>query len=80
MPDGFFDSLSSLKCPDMTKIQSSESYSRFNLDYETIVKICQAGIRIPEISGEKAVQILYDMKADVNDLYSITASTFESAS
>ena len=63
MPDGFFDSLSSLKCPDMTEIQSSESYSRFNLDYETIVKICQAGIKIPAISGEMAVEIQYHSQA-----------------
>ena len=36
VPDGFFDSLSSLKAPDMSKIHSSPSYQRAAFDYSTI--------------------------------------------
>ena len=39
VPDGFYDSLSSLKAPDMTSIHQSPSYQRYSTDYENILKI-----------------------------------------
>ena len=39
VPDGFFDSLSTLKSPDMTRIYSSPSYKSAASDYSTIRKI-----------------------------------------
>jgi hypothetical protein len=79
VPDGFYDSLKSLKCPDMTSIHTSSSYQRFGLDYNMIIDICHAGIRIPPVSGIRATEILYKLKADVNDLYSITARHYLNA-
>ena len=79
VPDGFFDSLSSLKCPNMSYIHDSPSYSRFNLDYEMVVKICQSGIKIPKISESKGRDLLRSLKADVNDLFSITARHYLNA-
>ena len=77
--DGFYDSLSSLKAPDMTKIRSSTSFQSTVADYEMIRKICSTGLKIPEISARDATEILYSLKPDVNDLYSITARHYVNA-
>ena len=79
VPDGFFDSLSSLKSPDMTTIHSSPSYQATLSDYNTIRKICNAGLKIPPISPREATEILFSLKPDVNDLYSITARHYINA-
>ena len=79
VPDGFFDSLSSLKSPDMTKIYSSPSYQSAASDYATIKKICSTGLKIPAISARDATEILYSLKPDVNDLFSITARHYINA-
>ena len=41
VPDGFFESLSNLKAPDMSPIKSSPSYQSTLLDYEHIMEICR---------------------------------------
>ena len=79
VPDGFFDSLSSLKSPDMHDIHSSPSYQSASADYDQIMKICKAGLKIPEISPREATEILYSLRPDVNDLYSITARHYVNA-
>ena len=77
--DGFFDSLSSLKAPDMSHIHSSPSYQSIFSDYSTIRKICSSGLKIPPISPRDATEILYNLKPDVNDLYSVTARHYINA-
>ena len=77
--DGFFDSLSSLKAPDMSGIHSSPSYQAALSDYNTIRKICLAGLKIPPISPRDATELLFSLKPDVNDLFSITARHFINA-
>ena len=72
VPDGFFDSLSSLKSPDMASIHSSSSFKSAFSDYSSIRKICSTGLKIPQISTKDATEILYSMKPDVNDLFSMT--------
>ena len=79
VPDGFFDSLSSLKSPDMSKIYSSPSFISTATDYSNIRKICSSGLKIPPISSRDATEILYDLKPDVNDLFSITARHYVNA-
>ena len=79
IPDGFYDSLSALKAPDMSSIFSSESFKSAHTDYTTIRRICSAGLRIPTISEKEATEILYNLKPDVNDLYSITARHYVNA-
>ena len=79
VPDGFFDSLSSLKSPDMSNIHSSPSFQAVSSDYATIRKICSSGIKIPPISSREATEVLYSLKPDVNDLHSITPRHFINA-
>ena len=79
VPDGFYDSLSSLKSPPMDDILSSPSFKTFDVDYQHILKICTAGLQIPPISGRDSLLLLYSLKADVNDLYSITANHYINA-
>ena len=38
-----------------------------------IRKIRSSGLKIPEISAKDATEVLYSHKAEVNDLYSVTA-------
>ena len=79
IPDGFYDSLSALKAPDMSSIFSSESFKAAHTDYTIIRKICSAGLKIPGISEKEATEILYNLKPDVNDLYSVTARHYINA-
>ena len=79
VPDGFYDSLSSLKSPDMDSIHSSSSYKRYCADYDHILQICGAGLKIPPVTGEDAEKLLLSLKGDVNDLYSITAKHYTNA-
>ena len=79
VPDGFFDSLNSLKAPDLTPIHSTPQFRDTLLDFENIIKICRHGQNIPEISPKQSTEILLSLRADVNDFYSITANHFINA-
>ena len=76
VPDGFFDSLSSLKAPDMASIHSTQEFQNTLLDYENILKICRKGEKIPAISAKQSTEILLSLRSEVNDYYSITANHF----
>ena len=76
VPDGFYDSMSRLKCPDMSAIKSSPQFQSTLADYENIIKICKSRQPIPSISPTLSLEILKSVKADVNDFYSITANHF----
>ena len=56
----------------MSGIYSSSSYESALSDYSSIRKICSSGLKIPQISTKDATEILYKLKPDVNDLYSMT--------
>ena len=79
VPDGFYDSLSSLKAPDMSGITNSDSFKQYSSDYEHIIQICQAGIKIPNLSLDDASTLLRSLKPDVNDLNSVTPAHFINA-
>ena len=79
VPNGFFDSLSALKAPDMSAVYSSSSYKSTLSDYQHIIKICRNGIKIPDISAKQSMELLLSLKPDVNDLYSITPKHFLNA-
>ena len=79
VPDGFYDSLSSLKSPDMDSVHSSSSYKRYCADYDHILKVCGAGLKIPPVTCDDAEKLLLGLKGDVNDLYSITAKHYTNA-
>ena len=79
VPDGFFDSLSSLKAPDMSPLYNSPHFQETLMDFENILKIARDGSRIPPISPTQATELLHSLKADVNDFFSITANHFINA-
>ena len=79
IPDGFFDSLSQLKSPDMTSVNDSPSFRSTRSDFEHILEICKVARHIPEISYRKSVEILLSLRSEVNDYYSITPSHFINA-
>ena len=79
IPDGFFDSLSSLKTHDPSSLLSSPSFRDLHSDYENIIKICSIGPKIPPLSLEQSTDILLNLRPNVNDLYSITASHYVNA-
>ena len=76
MPDGFFDSMSRLKCPDMSAIETTPHFKSTLADYENIIKFCKTRQPIPAISLDQASDILKSVRSDVNDFYSITANHF----
>lgn len=76
MPDGFYDSMSQLKCPDMSNIESSPYFQSTLADYENIVKICKTRSKMPPISLEQSKEILFSVKPDFNDFFSMTANHF----
>ena len=74
--DGFFSSLSALKSVDSDSLNSDSTFEQFSTDYSFIKDICEKGDKLPEISLEKASELLHKVKANVNDFYSITALHF----
>ena len=74
--DGFHKSLSMLKAPDMTKIESSASFNYTLRDFDHIMKLVESSAEVPPISIHEAIDILYSVRSDVNDLHSITAAHF----
>ena len=79
VPDGFFDSLSSLKAPDLSDLHSTSHYQANLMDYENVLKIARNGLKMPPISPKQSTEIIHSLKANVNDFYSITASHFINA-
>ena len=76
VPDGFYDSLSRLKCPDMSVIETTPQFMSTLADYDNIIKFCKTRQPIPAISPEQSCEILKSVRSDVNDFYSITANHF----
>ena len=74
--DGFHKSLSFLKAPDMSTIESSPSFQQTVRDFNHIMKIVQNGEKIPTIKVHESIEILYSVRRNVNDLHSITAAHF----
>ena len=77
--DGFYDSLSALKAPDLAYLYKADEFQETLLDYENILKLTKYGSRIPPISPKESTYLILSLKADVNDFYSITASHFINA-
>ena len=76
VPDGIYDHLLHLKTFNEDDIQVPESYARFSYDFDNIIKLCNEGTNIPEITLEKSMEILGRIRPNVNDLHSITANHF----
>ena len=76
VPDGMFESISSLKKLDTEALSSSESFVSASQTYKHILEICRAGPKIPKLTVKKAEKILKSMRPSVNDYFSITASHY----
>ena len=77
--DGFYESLSSLKSPDLSALHSSKHFQDTLMDYENVLRIARDGMKIPPLSPKHSTEILHSLRANVNDFYSITASHFINA-
>ena len=76
VPDGMFESISSLKKLDTEALSSSESFVSASQTYKHILEICRAGSKVPKLSAKKAEKFLKSMRPSVNDYFSITASHY----
>jgi hypothetical protein len=72
VPDGFYDSISSLKKLDELALSTSSSFQSASEIYKNIIKICNSGTKVPAVSTQKAREILKTIRPSVNDYYSIT--------
>ena len=75
-PDGFYHSMHNLKHPDMLYIHNSPHYQSVLVDYENIVRILKLSEYIPVISAGESADILYSVRTEVNDFFSITSNHF----
>ena len=76
VPDGFFDSISSLKKVDEHVLSMSDSYLSATENYKNILKICTSATKVPSITIDQAEKLLKTLRPSVNDFYSITSSHY----
>ena len=74
--DGFYDSISHLKTAAHLDLSSSQHYRAASQEYENILKICQEGAKVPNVSAEKTREILNSIRPSVADHASITGFHF----
>ena len=73
VPDGIYDSISSLKNLNKIALSNSSSFQEAKQVYENVLKISKTGSKIPPISISTADKILTSLRPSVNDINSITA-------
>ena len=71
--DGFYDSISTLKTLDPSSLSQSPYFTSAQEQYRNILKVCNSGSSVPQISLQKTRDILFALRPGVTDLYSITA-------
>ena len=75
VPDGIYMSIEALKTEPVafSSYESSLKSLDFSEEYRLILDICSAGPKIPSLTKEKAKDILFSLRKNVNDFFSITA-------
>ena len=73
--DGFFENIQQLKTLD-SSTKSCSSCNNFKLEYEMVKDICKAGQHIPLLDIEAAEKLLYSLRPNVCDHWSISASHY----
>ena len=63
----------------MSTLESTPAFQEKLTDFNHIMKLVEQGERIPAIEVHEAVDILYSVRSDVNDLFSISASHYINA-
>ena len=76
VPDGFYESMSSLKMCSMESISADPYLAESLANYNHIIDICKTQNSIPLLTEEKAIGLLKRLKKDVMDIYSITSQHF----
>ena len=79
VPDGMFDSISSLKSRDLHILQASPYYTSWSEDYRNILKLAKNKRDLPAISLNRSNKILVSMKPSVSDFWSVTPLHFRNA-
>ena len=74
--DGMFDSLKSLKAPDMNEYKNLPSYSEAVSAYNHIIKLASSGARLPTITLAKGEEMLRKLRSTVMDFFSLTSLHF----
>ena len=64
---GFHRSLSLLKDPDMTSVESSEAFQETLRDFNNIMQIVIRGNKILPIQVHESIEILYSVRRNLND-------------
>ena len=77
--DGFYHSMSSLKYCDIEAMEFDPSLQHHFSNYSHILKICEKGAAIPEISYDVAHSLLKRLKPTVKDFFNLTPLFFLNA-
>ena len=76
VPDGFYNSISTLKTRDNATLENSATFQEFASDYKNILEISKGGDKIPALSEKDSLDILMNMKPDVNDVFGLTPNHY----
>ena len=79
VPDGFFESMTSIKTCDIGQLESDPVMAEHFSNHQHILKLCKDHHKIPAIPRDKASKLLSRMKKNVKDYYSITAQHYVNA-
>ena len=63
----------------MTRVESTVSFRETLRDFNHIMEMARNSCKLPVINIDESIRILYSVRDDVNDLFSITASHFINA-
>ena len=74
--DGMYDSLHSLKAPDMVPISTLPSYMEAVETYNHVIKLAAGGNKLPSLSLAAGEKLLKRLKPSVIDFYSMTSLHF----
>ena len=74
--DGFYTSVNYLKSRNKELLDGSANFQCIKNDYQNILKLSKDSRDIEPISELQSLHILENMKADVNDLYSVTPNHY----
>ena len=79
VPDGFYDSMTSLKSCDYEELLQNPVIAEQFSNYEHVLKLCKNKMPVPPISRHTAENLLSRIKKNVADYNSITASHYINA-
>ena len=63
----------------MSSIHETPAFADTLQDYKHVMELAKSGEAVPAIELYQSVELLYSVRSEVNDLFSITASHFINA-